>query len=220
MQKKDKQPVCCLANEKQFVARDFNKQTFAYSGFIAQHKNVFVTPEYFNALLRALKHLEMTRDLCNLAFVILPNHFQWIFEISEKERPHFIYGELKKLTAREILDNLKLEAKDKNYEFKPLDFFKKNKIKRLKPKQILAAFKQEAEKSENRIYRVWEKGGYLKPIRTQEDLIMELQKLKQEVVIGQAKWTCKPEDYPYLYVNEQLEKYAFIKNTNKIKGDC
>ncbi|MBI5254734.1 hypothetical protein HY932_03085 [Candidatus Falkowbacteria bacterium] len=184
-----------------------DQRIFSFSTAICRNKNVFVTEEYCAALLRALKQMETTMDLCNLAYVIMPNYFSWMFKASPKKNdPRQVYGELKKLVAREILTNLLMEVKNRDAGFKVLDFFKAKKISRSRPEKILAEFQDEAKKFEGRKFKVWQKGGRLKEVATKGDLAKEVEYLKTRPMAGKVKLVDKPEEYPYLFISEELEK--------------
>lgn len=170
---------------------------FSFSSKIARKKKIFITAEYVNAMLRALKHLEMAWDVCNLGFMILPDGFQWVFKTGNyQDRPQKIYAELKKMAAREILQNLKIEAKHK--EFKVLDFFQNKKIGRREPEQILEEFKDEARHYPGKNFRVWQKGGNLKKLPTKLELAQAIEQLKTD------------RDYPLLFIDEPAFEKIFF----------
>jgi len=180
---------------------------FSYSAGIARNKNVFVTAEYFNALLRGLRAIESAQDICSLAYVIMPNYFRWIFRARDGvDDPRPIYGELKKNVAREILVNLMMEVKLGAPKFRVLDFLIKRNVRRSRPQKILEEFRDEAKKYEGRKFRVWDKGGFLKKLENKVDLAKELESLRHRPIAGKVPLADKPEEYPYLYVNEELER--------------
>jgi REP element-mobilizing transposase RayT len=202
-------PVQMMKELSAPVASD--QRIFSFSTAICRNKNVFVTEEYCSALTRAFKQLETTIDLCNLAYVIMPNYFSWMFKASPKKNdPRQVYGELKRIVAREILTNLMMEAKDQGTRFKLLDVFKNRKVTRSQPSKILQEFKDEAQKFEGRKFKVWQKGGRLKEVATKGDLAREIEYLKTRPIAGRVKLAEKPEEYPYLFISEELEKELLV----------
>jgi len=172
---------------------------FSFSSKIAREKKIFITAEYVNSMLRALKHLEMAWDVCNLGFMIMPDGFQWVFKTgTQQESPQKVYAELKKMVAREILQNLKMETKHE--EFKILDFFVNKKIGRLKPEQILKEFQEEARYYRGKNFRVWQKGGNLRKLTTKLELAQAIERLK----------SCS--DHPFLFVDEPAFEKIFFDN--------
>lgn len=169
---------------------------FSFSSKIARKKKIFITAEYVNSMLRALKHLELVWDVCHLGFMIVPDGFQWIFKTGREDNPQKLYAELKKMVAREILQNLKMEAKHE--EFKVLDFFVNKKIGRMKPEQILQDFQHEARYFQGKNFRVWQKGGKLKQLTTKLELAQAIERLKAS------------GDHPFLFVDEPAFESIFF----------
>lgn len=59
--------------------------TYFYCGAVMGRKNIFVTDNIIELLVNAFKMTEVRKDIKNLAYVIMPNFFYWIFRLSEKQ---------------------------------------------------------------------------------------------------------------------------------------
>ena len=163
-------------------------------------------------LVNAFKMAEIKQDVRNLAYVIMPNHFYWIFRLSEtQDDPFAILKEAKKAVSLDILRNLSHEAKGDENVFKPLDIFEGNElVKRSNPRKILWSFKEKAKELENgKKYQIWEKKAKLFPMRDDEALLRNIKFLHDAPMRERWQLVEKATDYPYLYVaDEFLEKIA------------
>jgi len=184
--------------------------TYFYSSVIAGKKNVFVTPEYMDLLINAFKMVEIKQDIKNLAYIVMPNHFLWVFRLSEKQDdPVKIYAAVKKEVTLAILKNLSQEAKDENEQFEMLDLFKTNeKVNRSHPRRILWQFKQEAKKLDNgKKFQVWQPKGKIYLLDDDERLNRNLKFIQEAPVRDRWQLVEKAEEYPYLFMSEEaLEK--------------
>lgn len=179
---------------------------YFHAGVIIGRKNVFVTNEYADLMANALKMAELKKDIKNLAYCVMPNFFYWIFKLSDKQNdPMAIYGDVKMHVAGEILKNLKKEVKDgKCYEMHPL--FRANKqVGRSLPEKILWTFEDKAKDFENnKRYRVWAPKTGIRLIDTDELLQKKLSLIKNAAVSDRWKLVEKAEEYPYLYIADEL----------------
>lgn len=180
---------------------------YFYSSAIAGKKNIFVTPEYLDLLVNAFKLAEIKNDVRNLAYVIMPNHFYWIFQLSEnQDDPVAIYKEVKKNVTLDILRNLRQEAKDDANIFKTLDVFEGNeRVSRSNPRKILWAFKEKAKEMNNGSrYRVWEAKSKLFLLNDSEKVLRNVQFIHDAPIRERWQLVAKANDYPYLYVAEEF----------------
>jgi REP element-mobilizing transposase RayT len=184
--------------------------TYFYSSGIVGKKNIFVTPEYLDLLVNAIKLTEVRKDIKNLAYVIMPNHFYWIFRLSEKQDdPVAIYKDVKKEVSLQILKNLSAEAKDGVKEFEMLDLYKKNdKVKRSPPRKILWSFRQEAKNDQKgeRKYKIWDASAKLFLIKDEESLLRNIQFVNDAPTRDRWQLVENSNEFPYLYVAEEMQK--------------
>lgn len=178
---------------------------YFHAGSIIGRKNTFVTNEYIQLLVNAFKLAELKQDVKNLAYVIMPNFFYWMFRLPEnQEDPVAIYGEVKKNVAWEILTNLQAEVKSGAYN--TLDIFKKNdRVGRSVPQKILWTFEEKAKKfKDNKRYRVWAPKTEIRLIDTPEMLRQKLEIIKKAPVSERWQLAKRAEDYPYLFLCDDL----------------
>jgi len=177
---------------------------YFYAGSITKRKNVFVTPEYINLLVNAFKYSELKKDIKNLAYVIMPNFFYWIFKLSEtQDDPVNIFGEVKRDVAREVVNNLKMETKNGDFQVDPI--MKGNeRVARSSPQRILATFAEEAKKYENKRYRVWTPKTELRLIDSPELLQEKLAAVQKAPSNERWQIVKDSKKYPYLYLAEDL----------------
>lgn len=178
---------------------------YFHSAAIIGKKNIFVTNEYLDLLVNAFKTAELQFDIKNLAYVIMPNYFNWMFKLSEKnENPIDVYGQMKKFLAKEILDNLKKEKEEGEYQV--IDLFAKNdKVGRSKPEKILWTFEDRAKNFKNcKRYKVFAPKTEIRLIDNPELLNRKLDFMKQVPVSERWSLVAKAEDYPYLYICDEL----------------
>jgi len=181
---------------------------YFYAGSITNRKNVFVTPEYINLLVNAFKYSELKKDIKNLAYVVMPNFFYWIFKLSEtQEDPVSIFGELKRDVAREVLNNLQIEIKDGNFQVDPI-MRGNERVARSAPQRILATFAEEAKKYENKRYRVWTPKTELRLVDTPELLQKKLAAIKKAPSNERWQLVKDSKKYPYLYLAEDLAELS------------
>lgn len=208
------QPQSKKSDEIKYQVRAELRQkggTYFYSSAIAGRKNIFVTPEYMDLLVNAIRLAELKKDVKNLAYVVMPNHFYWIFRLSEKQDdPLPIYKDVKKEVAWEILKNLRQEAQEDQNHYKLLDLFQKNeKVQRSNPRRILWSLKQEAKKLNpdgQQRYKVWEPKAKLFLIKNDQSLLRNLQYIQDAPVSERWQLVDKAKDYPYLYVAEEMQE--------------
>ena len=185
--------------------------TYFYSSSITGNKNVFVTPQYMDLLVNAFKMAEIKQDVKNIAYSIMPNHFMWVFKLSdEKDNPVEAYSELKKNVAFEIIKNLFGESKDENVNFPLYDIFENNeRVVRSNPRKILWTFKQKAKEIGEGRYKVFEKRSRLFLVDDQEKLMKNIKYVYNSPVRDRWQLVEKAEEYPYLFVSEEyLDKIA------------
>jgi len=186
--------------------------TYFHSASIIGHKNVFVTDEYIEILTNAFRMSEIQKDIKNLAYVIMPNHFYWMFRLSAKDNnPYEVIGNLKKNVALAVLKTLEEEMKDKPY--KPAPIFRWNKfVGRSAPDKILNAFSEEAKKMEgNQKHRVWMPKTQIRLIEDDEMRRQKLEVIKSAPTTDRWRLVDTAEKYPYLYVSdEMMEEFANV----------
>lgn len=178
---------------------------YFHSGAIIGRKNVFVTKEYLDLLANAIKLAELKQDIKNLAYVIMPNYFYWLFKLPQnQDDPVAIYGEAKKKVAFEIMANLKREIKQGTYQM--LELFKNNdRIGRSKPEKLLWSFEEQAKNFEaNKKFKIWAPKTGLCLIENDEMLQTKLTTIKNAPISDRWKMVEKSEDYPYLYLAEEM----------------
>lgn len=183
--------------------------TYFYCGSIIGKKNVFVSNQYLDLLSQAFKTIELKRDIKNLAFVIMPNYFYWMFRLNAKQdNPVDIYKELKKDVTLEILKLLKQEAQSE--DFPALDLFKNNpKVTRSPSRLILWHFKEMAKKFKGDAkYKIWAQHTTLLNIEDDQMLCKKLQSILSAPVLERWQLVGEPKDYPYLYVAAEVDDKA------------
>lgn len=177
---------------------------YFYAGAIIKRKNVFVTPEYINLLVNAFKYSELKKDIKNLAYVVMPNFFYWVFKLSEtQDDPINVFSEVKRDVAREVLNNLKMEVKNGDFQLDPI--LKGNeRAVRSTPQKILWTFAEEAKKYENKRYRVWTPKTELRLLDKPELLQEKLSVIQKAPANERWQLVKNSKDYPYLYLAEDL----------------
>ena len=181
---------------------------YFYAGSITKRKNVFVTPEYINLLVNAFKYAELKKDIKNLAYVVMPNFFYWIFKLSDlQDDPINVFGEVKRDVAREVINNLKMETKNGDFKLDPI--VKGNeRVARSAPQRILATFAEEAKKYENKRYRVWTPKTELRLIDSPELLQEKLAIVTKAPSNERWQLVKDAKKYPYLYLAEDLAELS------------
>jgi REP element-mobilizing transposase RayT len=191
-----KKPLRCLGG------------TYFYSSSICGHKNVFVTPEYLNLLVGAFKKAEIQHDIKNLAYVIMPNHFCWLFRLNaQQDDPVKIYADMKKNITLDILKNLSAESKEGATQYPLLEVFKNNNlVKRSNPRKIIWTFREAAKNDPKgeRKYQVWDKKAMLKRIDDEETLLRNARYIIDSPSRERWKLVEDSFDYPYLFVSEEI----------------
>ncbi|MFA6537400.1 MAG: hypothetical protein WCT18_03290 [Patescibacteria group bacterium] len=208
--------------EKKYVPRVIEKKSggiYYHMGLIAGKKNVFTTPEYLDMMAGALRYAELSRDIKNLGFVVMPNFFMWIFKLSPKQNdPVTVYGEVKKFAAREILNNLYAEKSGGEFAMSPI--FKNNKrVMRSKAEKILFAFAEEARKMKNKgmqKFRIWAPRTETKLISSQ-NLAETMEKLMKCPVSERWQLVAEAKDYPYLYLAEDWQNFCQKDEDEEVK---
>ena len=183
---------------------------YFYSGVIMGKKNVFVTAEYIDLLTNAFKLAELKMDVKNLAYVIMPNHFYWLFRLSaNQDDPVAIYKEVKGKVAMEIMKNLQEEVKLEK-PFALVDLFKKNeRIGRSTPQKLLWSFEEYAKAFENnKRFKIWMPKTEIRLIDNDELLQKKLAVIKNAPVGERWKMVASPEEYPYLYLSDEVADTA------------
>ena len=179
--------------------------TYFHCGAIIGRKNVFVTDEYIDILTNAFRMAEVKRDIKNLAYVIMPNFFYWMFRLNDQQdNPTEIYGELKGDVAREILFQLKEEERVGRYRMSNLFRFNE-RVGRSSPEKILANFEEFAKKfPDNKKYRVWAPRTEVMLLDNEELIRQKLAAIKKAPTSARWQFVDNPDRYPYLYVADEL----------------
>jgi len=181
---------------------------FFHAGVIIGNKNVFVTNEYLEPMVNALKMAEIKMDIKNLAYVIMPNYFYWLFKMSAtKNNVGEVVGEVKKKTAVAIMETLKKEVKqDKPFEI--IELFKGNKcVGRSLPQKILWSFEEQAKNFDtNKRYKVWTPKTGLYRMENDEKLREKIAIIKKAPVSERWNLVSVAKNYPYLYLAEELSE--------------
>jgi REP element-mobilizing transposase RayT len=180
--------------------------TYFYSSCVAGKKNLFVNQVYLDLMVRNLKEVSNDMNVKNLGYLIMPNHFYWLFKLpKEQDNPVKVYGELKKRVSFEILDNLRAEAKKE--EKQPMvELFEKNeKVNRSHARRIIWFFKEEAKKLNNeKKMKMWDEDSMVSLVKTDEFLQKIMNILKGGPVKERWQLVKKAEDYPYLFLAPKL----------------
>ncbi|MBT5337660.1 hypothetical protein HN858_01415 [Candidatus Falkowbacteria bacterium] len=187
---------------------------YFHCGAIIGRKNVFVTDQYIDLLVNAFKATELKKDVKNLAFVVMPNYFYWIFRLSEnKDNPVEIYGELKGDVAKAILETLQEESKGEAHQL--ADLFKDNeRVGRTTAERLIWTFEEYGKQFEtSKRYKVWTPKTEIRLIDTDEILQQKLTVIKKAPTLERWQMAKKSEDYPYLYIADELQEI----DTNKLK---
>jgi len=178
--------------------------TYFYSSAIAGRKNLFVNEVYLDLMVKNIKSVAKDLKVKNLAYLIMPNHFYWLFQLpKEQDNPVAVYGELKKRISFEILDNLRDEAKNGDHPM--LDLFAENeKVCRSNARKIIWFFKQQAinlkdAQGKQKKLKMWADDSRLWLIKSEEFLKKNLEYLKTCPLKERWQLVEKSEDYPYLY---------------------
>lgn len=201
---------------------------YFYCGAIMGRKNIFVTDDILALMASAFKMTEVKKDIKNLAYVIMPNFFYWIFRLSERQNnPVDIYKELKKDLTREIMKNLVEEAKGKQ-RCELAEIFRGNeRVGRSPAGKILDVFEASAKQlNSKKRFQVWVPRTELRLIDSDELFQQKIKALKAIPVSERWQLTKRPEDYPYLYLAEdfasasdeniKLENFAAIMSEEKL----
>jgi len=87
---------------------------FFVTTIVVNHARVFVKDRYCEILLSNMKHYQETYKYNILGYVIMPSHFHWIVETDPNRGTiSDIMRDLKKFSARDLMDALKNDGKDK-----------------------------------------------------------------------------------------------------------
>jgi len=177
--------------------------TYFYTSSVAGKKNLFVNQPYLDLMIRNLKEVSKEMNVKNLAYLVMPNHFYWLFKLpKDQDDPVKVYGELKKRISFEILDNLRAEAKHDEKQAM-IELFEKNeKVNRSHARKILWFFKEEAKKLNNgKKMKMWESDSQLNLVKTEDYLKKVLNMLKGGPVRERWQLVEKAEKYPYLFLS-------------------
>ena len=181
---------------------------YFHAGVIIGNKNVFVTNEYIEPMVAALKMAEIKMDIKNLAYVVMPNYFYWLFKMSAtKNNVAEVVGEVKKKTAVSIMETLKKEVKqDKPFDI--LDLFKGNRcVGRSLPQKILWSFEEQAKNFDtNKRYKVWTPKTGMFRVENDEKLRERIAMIKKAPVSERWNLVSEARNYPYLYLADELSE--------------
>ncbi len=176
--------------------------TYFYSSSVAGKKNLFVNQVYLDLMIRNLKEVSKEMKVTTLGYLIMPNHFYWLFKLpKDQDNPVKVYGELKKRVSFEILDNLRDEAKIDDKQ-PMVELFEKNeKVSRSHARRILWFFKEEAKKMNNgKKMKMWEQDSKVNLVKTEDFLEKAMNILTAGPVKERWQLVKKAEDYPYLFL--------------------
>jgi hypothetical protein len=186
--------------------------TYFHSARIVGNKNVFVNDEYIDILTNALRMSEVRKDIKNLAYVIMPNYFLWMFRLSNKDNnPYETAGEMKGQVAFNVIKMLEEEMRSKPLKEAPI--FRWNKRAGRSPAdKILGVFSEEAKKMEgNQKHRFWIPKTELRLLENQEQIRQKLAVIKAAPTSERWQLVTTAEKYPYLYVSdEMLEEFSLV----------
>lgn len=179
--------------------------TYFYCGAIIGRKNIFVTEDYLEMMSNAFRMTEVRKDIKNLAYVIMPNFFYWMFRLPEnQESPVDIYGEMKGEVAREIIRGLKDEIANGAKRMAPLFRFNE-RVGRSKPDSILHTFEDYAKRFKGeRKYRVWAPKTEILHLDNDKAIKEKLEIIRRAPVSERWQLVDNPERYPYLYISDEL----------------
>jgi len=176
--------------------------TYFYSSSVAGKKNLFVNQVYLDLMIRNFKEVAKEMNVKNIAYLIMPNHFYWLFQLpKDQDNPVSVYREFKKRISFEILDNLRAEAKDD--EKKPMiELFEKNeKVNRSHARRIIWFFKEEAKKLENgKKLKMWADDSRVSLIKDEEYLQKTLDVMKNGPVKERWQLVKNVKEYPYFFL--------------------
>lgn len=206
--KTNKQPEEAVQekNEKKFD-KPFKQKggIYFHAGAIIGRKNVFVTNEYIDLLVNAIKLAELKFDVKNIGYLIMPNFFYWMFKLSDnQDNPGRVYGEVKKDVGGEIIKYL-LEETRESKQFDLVDLFKNAEtVGRSNPQKILWTFEEHGKRfKETKRFRVWAPKTEVRLIDSAEVLQQKLEVMMKAP--GNDRWQLVKDgrNYPYLYIDEE-----------------
>jgi len=177
--------------------------TYFYSSCVAGKKNLFVNQMYLDLLVRNFKEVSKDLKVKNLAYLIMPNHFYWLFQLpKDQDDPKPVYQELKKRASFEIMTNLREEAKQS--EKKPMiELFEKNeRVSCSNARLIIWTFKQEAAKLQNgKKYKMWAANTEVTLIKDKDVLEKKIKAIKASPLRERWQLVKDIKDYPYFYLS-------------------
>lgn len=215
---KDKSKIQLSLVQKKEAPKPYNEQrtykqlggTYSYSAGIIAHKNIFVTAEYLDVLANAFQLAELKHNVKNLAYVVMPNHFYWVFKLSDTaDDPVPVYRDLKKTVALEILNLLREEAKDETSQLPLFGLFTDNeKVTRSNPRKILWTFKEEAKKMDlgRQRYRVWDTSAKMRLLENDEQILKTVQYVSDAPLKDRWELVADASEYPYLYISAEMQE--------------
>ncbi|MFZ5365217.1 MAG: hypothetical protein ACOZBH_03410 [Patescibacteria group bacterium] len=177
--------------------------TYFYSSTVAGKKNLFVSQVYLDLMIKNIKEVAKEMNVKNLGYLIMPNHFYWLFKLpKEQDNPVKVYGELKKRVSFQILDQLRAEAKVDEKQPMVKLFDTNERVSRSHARRIIWFFKEEAKKLENgKKMKMWETDSKLNLVKDEESLGRAIEVLKSGPIKDRWQLVEKSEDYPYLFLS-------------------
>jgi putative transposase len=139
-------------------------------------------------LLEALKHRVDNKELTVYAFVIMPNHFHIIWQVSNGVDRNSFQRDLMKFTARSILNFMRMNSDPLLHQLKVEDIDRK--------------------------YQVWERNPLSIELFTEEVFIQKLNYIHNNPI--QPKWKLSniPEEYFYssakFYETGSVDDFGFL----------
>ena len=138
---------------------------------IVEWISVFTHKDYFDIIAQSLKFCRENKGLKIYAYVILENH---VHLVASAENISYIIMDLKKFTAREIIDKAKDD--DNKWLLNQFEFYKK-------------------KHKSNSQYQVWQEGVHPQLIETEDILRQKIEYIHNNPVL--RGYVAKPEYWVY-----------------------
>ena len=167
---------------------DLNKLYF-YTASILDHRKLLLGDDYKEIIIESLRHLVQKKKIKVYAFVIMPNHIHFIWELLEsngKEMPH---ASFMKYTAHQFQKKLRTENPDY------LEVFRVNKI--------------------TRDYQFWQRNALPIILFSKNVMMQKLNYIHNNPLQNHWNLVGNPEDYYYstaAYYKNGLDNFDFISH--------
>jgi len=170
---------------------DLNKVYF-YTASIYQWKPLLMNDDYKDMIINSLSHLVKQEKIVVYAFVIMPNHIHFIWELMSlngKEMPH---ASFMKFVSHQFLQRLRFDYKHE------LDHYKVVK--------------------QSRSYRFWNEKPMSVFLYTPEVIYQKLDYIHNNPVQGKWRLSDGPLDYKYSsarFYEEGIDEFGFLSHVGE-----